>query len=160
MLHRHSSFSAIPFMTLASSSGRRRRDVSPETEQRYSLVDGDEYEPYIPVAERRQIQLAKIGNRGLTKTSSPNPNSLRDNGREWDEEEEGKEEEGERLKEKLRKERTLLEEAQEVHRKKDIEGMFSTINGFIFIFDLADDTVLQILRKLIFRRQRRPMRRS
>ncbi len=144
-------------MALASSS-EKRMGVSPGAEQRNSLDEDDDYEPYIPVAQRRQIQLARIANRGLAKTLSTKQKSLRDGGREWEEEREGEEEEGEQLKEKLRKERTLLEEAQEVHRKKKIEGMFHNITGSS-LFDLARDAIFQTLRRLIFRRQRRPMRR-
>ena len=70
----------------------------------------DSYEPYVPVAERRRQKLAKL----YVEKRQQNDQD--------DHEDVQKEEE--LRKEKARMERTLLVEAQEVHSKKAIEGMF------------------------------------
>jgi len=84
----------------------------------YDLEHNDDYEPYIPVAQRRQAKLAKLSQRGAT--------SERDIAKQFQQENDEKEDEElerERLREKARKERTLLMEAQEVHSKKAAEGL-------------------------------------
>ncbi|KAF8334129.1 P-loop containing nucleoside triphosphate hydrolase protein [Cantharellus anzutake] len=102
-----------------------KQDQGNEAQKTYDYADDDDYEPYIPVAQRRQQKLAKFATRGVSTNRLSKLKLSRDPDRERDEEREEEEEE-ERLKEKLRKERTLLEEAQEVHRKKDLEDAQKT----------------------------------
>lgn len=99
-----------------TESTKRRRERSPSPV--YKLDDADDsYEPYIPVAQRRQAKLAKLANLGM-KAEKPSAQRLQE---ELDEKEDAQREE-ERTREKARKERTLLLEAQEVHLKKATEG--------------------------------------
>ena len=100
----------------ASSSYKRRRVQRSPTPE-YKLDDDDNYEPYIPVAQRRQAKLAKLTAWGTDKDKAKKQ-------REEEEEREDEEREEERRREKARKERTLLMEAQEVHDRKAAEGMF------------------------------------
>jgi ATP-dependent RNA helicase DDX41 len=79
--------------------------------------DDDSYEPYIPVAQRRQEKLAKLSTLGV----NPNKNRAKEHTEELDEQEDALKEE-EMRREMVRKERTLLIEAQEVHLKKAAEG--------------------------------------
>ena len=85
----------------------------------YKLDDEDEdsYEPYIPVVQRREAQLAKLTSLG----ASSEKDRARKQQEELDERRDEEEEEV-RRREKARKERTLLMEAQEVHSKKAEEG--------------------------------------
>lgn len=103
-------------MSTAESAPKRRRiQRSPSPE--YKLDDADDYEPYIPVAQRKQAKLAKLNSWG--------PNADKEKARRLQQEKEEREDEEaeeERQKERARKERTLLMEAQEVHSKKALEG--------------------------------------
>jgi hypothetical protein len=72
--------------------------------------EDDSYEPYVPVAQRRRQRMA----RWYAENKQPE---------DIDDVEETQNEE-ELKKEKARMERTLLIEAQEVHSKKAVEGMF------------------------------------
>lgn len=98
---------------------RTQRSPSPQ----YHL-DGDEpYEPYIPVAQRRQEKLAKFSS--LSVNAGRNKAKRLQEDQYEDREDVLKEEE--RMREKARKERTLLIEAQEVQKRKAVEGvLFST----------------------------------
>jgi ATP-dependent RNA helicase DDX41 len=78
----------------------------------------DEYEPYVPVAQRRQAKLAKLSAWG----SSTSRDRVRE-ARGAEEEREDEEQEEERRREKVRRGRALLVEAQEVHSKKVSEGV-------------------------------------
>ncbi|KAF9052787.1 P-loop containing nucleoside triphosphate hydrolase protein [Panaeolus papilionaceus] len=90
-------------------SSRRRRPRTPSPE--YKLDDeDDDYQPYIPVAQRRQQKLAKLSSLGMT-TEKPKQED------DADEIEDAQREE-ELRREKARKERTLLLEAQEVQQRK------------------------------------------
>ncbi|KAF5358049.1 hypothetical protein D9756_001780 [Leucocoprinus leucothites] len=97
------------------TSKRRRIERSPSPT--YKLDgDGDDYEPYIPLSQRRQEKLARFSSLGV--------NSERQRAKRLEEEQEEREDalkEEERLREKARKERTLLIEAQEVQRRKATE---------------------------------------
>ncbi|KAK0207988.1 P-loop containing nucleoside triphosphate hydrolase protein [Desarmillaria ectypa] len=99
---------------------RRRVEHSPPST--YKLDDEDEtYDPYIPVAQRRQAKLAKLTSWGA--------NSDKDRTRRQQREQEEREDEvdeEEARREKLRKERTLLMEAQEVHSQKAAEDAKKT----------------------------------
>ena len=105
---------------MATQSAKRRRVENRSPSPVYKLDDEDDsYEPYIPVAQRRQAKLSKLLNKGSRAgqekalEAQRNLDEIRD--RERDEEEET-------LREKARKDRTLLVEAQEVHSKKAAEG--------------------------------------
>jgi ATP-dependent RNA helicase DDX41 len=99
-----------------STTKRRRIERSPSPS--YKLDgDDDEYEPYIPLSQRRQEKLAKFSSLGV--------NAERQKAKRIQEEQEEREDalkEEERLREKARKERTLLVEAQEVQKRKADEG--------------------------------------
>lgn len=101
-----------------TSYKRRRVQRSPSPE--YKLDDDDpSYEPYIPVAQRKQAKLAKLASWGA--------NAEKDKAKKQKEEEEEREDEEreeERRRERARKERTLLMEAQEVHERKAQEGAY------------------------------------
>jgi hypothetical protein len=98
------------------ASKRRRIEGSPSPV--YNLDgDDDNYEPYIPISQRRREKLAKFSSMGV--------NAERQKAKRIQEEQEEREDalkEEERLREKARKERTLLLEAQEVQRYKAAEG--------------------------------------
>ncbi|KJA27267.1 hypothetical protein HYPSUDRAFT_62949 [Hypholoma sublateritium FD-334 SS-4] len=99
---------------------RRRRARSPSPEYKFDEVD-DSYEPYVPVAQRRQAKLAKLSTLGGNSEKSKAKQLQED----LDEKEDAQREE-ERRREKARKERTLLLEAQEVHLKKTTEDSKKT----------------------------------
>ena len=105
-------------------SYKRRRLLERSTSPQYKLDDeeNEDYEPYIPVVQRRQEKLAKLSSwakssdkRGFAYASEDRSDQLQD------------EDEEETRKEKLRKDRTLLAEAQEVHLKKAAEGARSSL---------------------------------
>ncbi|KAI0713304.1 P-loop containing nucleoside triphosphate hydrolase protein [Earliella scabrosa] len=102
----------------AYKRARIQRSPSPV----YKLDDEDDsYEPYVPVAQRRQAKLAKLTSWGA--------NAEKDKARRLQEEQEERddeEREEERRREKARKERTLLMEAQEVHDRKAAEDAKKT----------------------------------
>ncbi|KAH9998988.1 P-loop containing nucleoside triphosphate hydrolase protein [Russula vinacea] len=103
---------------MSDSVKRRRIQRSPSPQ--YRMESDDEYEPYVPVAQRRQEKLAKLSAWGSS--------TARDNFREArvDEEREDEEQEEERRREKVRRGRALLVEAQEVHSKKASEDAKKT----------------------------------
>src|SRR6266404_453917 len=109
----------------AETSVRRRRSPSPQ----YKLEGDDDYEPYVSVSQRRQAKLAKLSAWG----SSSNSNKVQET-REAEDERENEEQEEERRREKVRRGRALLVEAQEVHSKKASEGM----RVFIYFSQLAE----------------------
>lgn len=99
------------------SHKRRRLQRSPSPQYKFDDEENEHYEPYVPVAQRRQEKLAKLSSwaktsdrRGLVSTPEDQTDEL--NG----------EDEEEVRREKSRKDRTLLAEAQEVHLKKATEG--------------------------------------
>jgi ATP-dependent RNA helicase DDX41 len=97
----------------------KRRRVQRSPSPQYRIENDDSYEPYIPVAQRRQAKLAKLSAWGSSTT--------RDDAREArrvEEEREDEELEEERRREKVRRGRALLVEAQEVHSKKASEGVW------------------------------------
>ncbi|KAI0747791.1 P-loop containing nucleoside triphosphate hydrolase protein [Daedaleopsis nitida] len=102
----------------AYKRARIQRSPSPV----YKLDDEDDsYQPYVPVAQRRQAKLAKLTSWGA--------NAEKDKVRRIQEEQEERddaEREEERRREKARKERTLLMEAQEVHHRKAAEDAKKT----------------------------------
>jgi len=95
---------------------RRRNERSPSPA--YKLDGNDDYEPYIPISQRRREKLAKYSSLGV--------NAQRQKTKRLQEERDEREDtlkEEEHLREKTRKERTLLIEAQEVQRRKATEGL-------------------------------------
>ncbi|GLB35208.1 putative P-loop containing nucleoside triphosphate hydrolase protein [Lyophyllum shimeji] len=101
------------------STKRRRFQRSPSPVYKLDGED-DSYDPYIPVAQRRQQKLAKLKSWGANAEQR-----ARKEQDEIDEREDAQREE-ELLREKARKERTLLLEAQEVHMKKAAEASKKT----------------------------------
>lgn len=88
-----------------------------EPEPEYRLDGDDEdYVPYVPVQQRRQQKLAKF----VSSTSSAGTKRKLEEATAQDEQDVVDEEEARR--ERVRKERTLLVEAQEVHQRKAIQG--------------------------------------
>lgn len=109
-------FIYVLFILQPTFMQKRRRLRSPSPS--YNLDnDDDTYEPYIPVAQRRQEKLAKLSTLGV----NANKNRAKEHPEELDEQEDVLKEE-EMRREMVRKERTLLMEAQEVHLKKAAEG--------------------------------------
>lgn len=103
---------------MSTESVPKRRRIQRSPSPAYKLDDADDsYEPYIPVAARRQARLAKLTSWGVDKGKSKSPQDEQD-------EREDEEREEERRRERARKERTLLMEAQEVHEKKAAEGAY------------------------------------
>ena len=90
----------------------------------------EDYKPYVPVAKRRAQLLSRLGTRNQPKKKLK---TLQDD--EPDEEETRKQIEDalEREREKARRERTLLEEAQEVKRQKELEGEFMVFAALILL---------------------------
>lgn len=97
-----------------TSYKRRRVQRTPSPELK---LDDDDYQPYIPVAQRKQAKLAKLTSWGA-KAEKSKPNEKQEEEDDKDDEER----EEERRRERARNERTLLMEAQEVHDKKAAEG--------------------------------------
>ncbi|THH05977.1 hypothetical protein EW145_g4402 [Phellinidium pouzarii] len=98
---------------------RRHLDRSPPPDYKLDDTTDGAYEPYIPVAQRRQAKLAAIASRGLDRKKAAD--QLLEADQADRDEEEG------RQRERDRKERTLLLEAQEVHRKKAVEDSQKTV---------------------------------
>ena len=100
-------------------SYKRRRLLQRSPSPQYKLDDeeNDDYDPYVPVAQRRQQKLAKLSS--WTKTSDKRSPASEDRADQLQEEDEE-----EIRREKLRKDRTLLAEAQEVHLKKVASGVY------------------------------------
>ncbi|KAF7295193.1 DEAD-box ATP-dependent RNA helicase 35 [Mycena indigotica] len=101
---------------MSSSSKRRRVERSPTPT--YNL--DDDYEPYIPVAQRRKEKLAK-----LTSWTGPTTQTTVNKRQELEDNEDVEREE-ERMREIERRERTLLVEAQEVLSRKAAEDAQKT----------------------------------
>ncbi|PIL23700.1 transporter [Ganoderma sinense ZZ0214-1] len=105
-----------------SEPAYKRARIQPSPSPVYKLDDEDDsYEPYVPVAQRRQAKLAKLTSWGA--------NAEKEKARRLQEEQDDRddeEREEERRREKARKERTLLMEAQEVHDRKAAEDAKKT----------------------------------
>ncbi|KAI0956954.1 hypothetical protein AcW1_005505 [Taiwanofungus camphoratus] len=100
-------------------SAPKRRRIQRSSSPAYTLDEDASYEPYVPVAQRRQAKLAKLTSWGTDKGKTKLPE-------EEEDEREDEQREEERRREKARKERTLLMEAQEVHEKKAAEDAKKT----------------------------------
>jgi ATP-dependent RNA helicase DDX41 len=110
-------------------SAPKRRRIQRSKSPVYKLDDDDDsYEPYIPVAQRREAKLAKLNSWGTNAEKERAKKQLEEMEERRDEEEEEV-----KRREKARKERTLLMEAQEVHSKKADEGGY-TIYLYLSMF--------------------------
>ena len=104
--------------TTSTMESRVRRSRIEQTNVDEYNMDDDDYEPYIPIAQRKQAKF-----NALVSSSRPSQSSRRAQLEAAEENEEELEEE-ERQRENARIERTLLMEAQEVHERKAAEGAF------------------------------------
>ena len=110
-----------------SASKRRRLDQrDPSPEYKLDDEDNDDYVPYVPVAQRRQQKLAALS----SHLASDKQRARSHDSPAVEEDEDDTEA---RRRDKERKERTLLMEAQEVHRKQAAEGASS----FAFIIIIS-----------------------
>jgi ATP-dependent RNA helicase DDX41 len=107
---------------MSTSPLSKRRHLEEQTDEPvYKLDDEDgNYVPYVPVKQRRQERLQQLASRGGGEGSGqeerPKKQDL--------EEKEDEELEEINRREKARKERTLLFEAQEVKAKRALEGQY------------------------------------
>ncbi|EPQ58533.1 P-loop containing nucleoside triphosphate hydrolase protein [Gloeophyllum trabeum ATCC 11539] len=106
-------------MSTESAPKRRRVTRSPSPEKYYNLDES--YEPYVPIAQRRQAKLAKLSSLGAASDKEKAKRAQEEADERADEEREE-----ELRKEKARRERTLLMEAQEVHNRKAAEDAQKT----------------------------------
>jgi hypothetical protein len=98
-----------------ASSSKRAMSPSPEPE------DSEKVDVYVPVAKRRAMKLAALGKRVAKDRVGHEVKSNPQDAMEEEEEEE-------MLKrEKARHHQTLLQEAQEVKRRKAIEGDYQNL---------------------------------
>ena len=103
---------AQPSSDYHTMQAKRQRSLSPI----YHIGDEDgQYEPYVPIAQRREQKLARLVSRRSYGSKAIKQFECEDAEREE-----------ERHKEKVRRERTLLVEAQEVHSKKAAEDAKKT----------------------------------
>jgi len=99
---------------------RRVRTPSPKP----ASDDDDNYVEYVPVAKRREEKFAKLQSWGV-KAGRDRPRKPQDEA----EERENELKEEELLREKARRERTLLLEAQDVQKKKAEAGAYASTLG-------------------------------
>ncbi|KAI0043555.1 DEAD-domain-containing protein [Auriscalpium vulgare] len=126
-----------------SAPGQKRRRYTRSPSPTYKLDEEDDsYEPYIPVAKRREAKLAKLSSYGASAQKDKAKLA-----KEAEEEREDEELEEERRREKTRKERTLLVEAQEVHSRKNAEDAQKTEA------EKADEADAQILAAIASRKK-------
>ncbi|KAF6742351.1 DEAD-box protein abstrakt [Ephemerocybe angulata] len=101
---------------------KRRRVRSPQPPKPASDEEDDNYVPYVPVAQRREEKFAKLQSWGV-RSGRDRPRKPQDDA----EEKEAELKEEELRREKARRERTLLLEAQDVHKKKAAEDAKKTV---------------------------------
>ena len=107
------------FLVMPTSPTKRRYPDEQADEPVYKLDEEDDnYVPYVPVKQRKQQRLEQLASRGGTEGNS------QEEKRKKQDQEEKEDEELEEVKrrDKARKERTLLLEAQEVKAKRALEG--------------------------------------
>jgi ATP-dependent RNA helicase DDX41 len=102
---------------MESQPKRRRLERSPSPVYNLDAED-DSYDPYVPVAQRRQAKLAKLSSWGVHQKHRTTKHHGEDFGAHADD----AEREEDYRREAARKERTLLMEAQEVHSKQAVES--------------------------------------
>ena len=107
-----------PVMVTASSSSR---DEQNDTEDSIGLDLPADYKPYIPVAKRRaQLRSTLTGKQHQAKKAKVSTDELhRERIVQQDEDDEE-----EKAKEKARRERTLMQAAQEVKEKRALAGKY------------------------------------
>jgi len=115
-------------MVTASSS---RRDDPNDTEDSIGLDLPADYKPYVPVAKRRaQLRSTLTGKQQQAKKAKVSTDELhRERIIQQDEDDEE-----EKAKEKARKERTLMQAAQEVKEKRALAGKYISL-----VRERADD---------------------
>jgi len=111
MIKSNISISCISDLAMVSTSNGRPRSVSPQ------IDSPSDYKPYIPVAKRRAQLLSHLG----TKHQAKKVKTVEDVERETADDVEEQDEINERQREKARRERTLLQAAQEVKERKAVE---------------------------------------
>ncbi|KIL00639.1 hypothetical protein PAXRUDRAFT_821429 [Paxillus rubicundulus Ve08.2h10] len=128
-----------------SESVQKRRRIQRSSPPPVYILDGenDTYEPYIPVAQRREAKLAKLS--ALSVSSDLRAKAKKELEELLEKEDVQREEE--RRREKARKERTLLVEAQEVHSRKAAEDASKTE------VEKADEVDAEILAAIASRRK-------
>ncbi|WVQ79777.1 hypothetical protein IAT38_001877 [Cryptococcus sp. DSM 104549] len=93
----------------------RRRSPSPSQDDGFEVPA--DYKPYVPVAKRRAQMLSTLG----AKHQAKKVKTAEELEKEMEQELKEQEEDAERAKEKARRERTLLQEAQEVKERRAAE---------------------------------------
>ncbi|TFK72589.1 DEAD-domain-containing protein [Pluteus cervinus] len=120
------------------STKRRRIQRSPSPV--YQLDnDDDSYQPYVSVTQRQQEKRAKLLSLGGTSSKAKKQEEAQENEDDQNEED--------LRRERARKEKTLLVEAQEVHRKKAIEDAKKTVE------EKAEEANAEILEAIRSRRK-------
>ena len=134
------------FLFAMSASPSKTRHLEEQTDQPlYRLDDEDDnYVPYVSVKQRKQHRLQQLASRGGAE------GNIQEEKRKKQDQEEKEDEELEEIKrrDKARKERTLLLEAQEVKAKKALEGQHPQPQIFLSDF-------FQMQARLIRRRLKR-----
>lgn len=135
-----------PFLDAMSASPTKTRHLEERADEPlYKLDDEDDnYVPYVSVKQRKQHRLQQLASRGGAEGNSQEEKRKKEDL----EEKEDEELEELRRREKVRKERTLLLEAQEVKAKKALEGQRPRSH-------LSSSNFLQMQARLTRRRLRR-----
>lgn len=116
------------------SKRRRSRSKSPQPEDPYDVGD---YVPYVPVAKKREERLKKLEQLASTDESEARRRQREEAKRL--EEEADEERQADEAREEARRQRTLLDRAQEVKQRKAEEGMYLFIvYEAIWMFILLD----------------------
>jgi ATP-dependent RNA helicase DDX41 len=106
---------------MAVSTSKRPLDYSYDYDEEDDATTPSAGQVYVPLKKRREEQLKKLA-RGGSSSRGGTPGGSDSAGAAQEEEVEDPEEIAEREKAQKRLERTLLAEAQEVHKQKAIEG--------------------------------------
>jgi ATP-dependent RNA helicase DDX41 len=104
---------------VTASSSASRRDEKNDTEDGLSIDLPEDYKPYVPVAKRRaQLRSTLTGKQQQAKKAKVSTDELhRERIIQQDEDDEE-----EKAKERARRERTLMQAAQEVKEKRALAG--------------------------------------
>ena len=117
---------------MESPPKRRRITRSPSPQYKLDDEDPDSYEPYVPVAQRRQDKLAKLTLRNIDKERQRESEQAADAAREE-----------QRRRERERRQKTLLVEAQAVHSQKEAENAKKTVQEKA---EEADQEILEAIK--------------
>jgi hypothetical protein len=119
-----STISSMTTTAKTSYSKRvRSRSRSPQAEDLYDVGD---YVPYVPVAKRRQERVKRLEQLASTDEAEARRRQREEAKRR--EEEADEERQADEAREEARRQRTLLDRAQEVKQKKAEEGKSALIN--------------------------------